>query len=102
MSHRKSRVDWHEAASCAFQIELRDYSDLLEYIKEYIHLLRERKLTVAKVAPGVYHINNVTFVAQIIVTKELPSDDNLYLHQITTANTNAKGESSMVCEGLNV
>ena len=32
---RKSRVNWHEAASCALQIELKDYSDLLEYIEEY-------------------------------------------------------------------
>ena len=97
------------------------------------HLTMERKLTVAKVSPGVYHINKETFIAQIIVTKELPPEENLYLrcltdklidtglanrladdyklhqdqelyirylHQITTANTNAKGESSMVCEGL--
>ncbi len=33
---KKSRVNWHEAASCALQIELRDYSDLLEYLPEYI------------------------------------------------------------------
>ena len=33
---RKSRVNWHEAASCAFQIELKDYSDILEYISEYV------------------------------------------------------------------
>ena len=32
----KSRVNWHEAASCAFQIELKDYSDFLEYITEYV------------------------------------------------------------------
>lgn len=36
MSHKKTRVNWHEAATCAFQIELRDYSNLLEYITEYI------------------------------------------------------------------
>ena len=218
----KSRVNWHEAASCAFQIELKDYSDFLEYITEYVlgknsyridlliikkltdeiipknialifkafnlieikgigssinigsyyktigyagllidqtsrlnqyssldvsitllsfhyprklmnHLKKERKLTVAKVSPGVYHINKETFTAQIIVTKELSPEDNLYLrcltnklqdiklanqladdyknhqeqdiyirymHQLTTANTKAKGESPMVCEGI--
>ena len=32
---RKFRVNWHEAASCAFQIELKEYSDLLKYIEEY-------------------------------------------------------------------
>ena len=36
MSHKKSRVNWHEASSCAFQIELKDYSDILEYITEYV------------------------------------------------------------------
>ena len=97
------------------------------------HLKKERKLTVAKVSPGVYHINKETFTAQIIVTKELSPEDNLYLrcltnklqdiklanqladdyknhqeqdiyirymHQLTTANTKAKGESPMVCEGI--
>ena len=37
--HKRSknpRVNWHEAASCALQIELRNYSDFLEYITEYI------------------------------------------------------------------
>ena len=172
MSRKKSRVNWHEAASCAFQIELKAYSDLLEYISEYIlgkdnyridlliikkltdmtipknianifktfnlieikgigssvsidsyykligyaglfiyqtgelnqysaldvsltllsfhyprnlikHLRKERKLTVAKISPGVYHINKETFTAQIIVTKELPPDENLYLRCLT-------------------
>ena len=49
----KSRVNWHEAASCALQIELKDYADLLEYITEYtlgknyyrIDLLIIKKLT---------------------------------------------------------
>lgn len=36
MSLKKSRVNWHEAATCAFQIELKDYSDILEYITEYV------------------------------------------------------------------
>ena len=172
MSHKKSRVNWHEAASCAFQIELKDYSDILEYITEYVlgknsyridlliikklldkpipknialifktfnlleikgigssvsidsyyktigyaglfidqtgernqysaldvsltllsfhypqklikHLQKERKLTVAKVFPGVYHINKETFTTQIIVTKELSPEENLYLCCLT-------------------
>ena len=49
----KHRVNWHEAASCAFQIELKDYSHILEYIPEYqlgknsyrIDLLVIKKLT---------------------------------------------------------
>ena len=222
MSFKKSRVNWHEAASCAFQIELKDYSDLLEYITEYTlgknsyhidllvikklvdkvitknialifktfnlleikgigssvsidsyyktigyagllisqigklnqyssldvsltflsfhypqklmkHLRKERKIIIAKVSPGVYHINKETFSAQIIVTKELSPKDNLYLHcltdklqdtrlanrladdykehqnqdiytrymhQLTTANIKAKGDSPMICEGI--
>ncbi|MCM1048939.1 MAG: hypothetical protein NC433_11010 [Clostridiales bacterium] len=180
----KPRVDWHEAASCAFQIELKDYSEFLEYTTEYIlgnnsyridmlvvknptnkiinkniaqifktlnlieikgvgssvnidsyyktigyaglliaqmgqtkhkehetqpkhrkqyssldvsitflcfryprklikHLRDERKLTVAKVQNGVYYISKETFNAQIIVTKELSPEDNLYLHCLT-------------------
>ena len=174
----KPRVNWHEAASCAFQIELKDYSEFLEYITEYIlgknsyridlliikkltdemisknigrifrtfnlleikgigssvsidsyyktigyaglliaqmgksghdangkqyssldvslsllschyprklmnHLREERKLTIAKVYPGVYYINKETFKIQIIVTRELSPEDNLYLHCLT-------------------
>ena len=216
------RVNWHEAASCAFQIELKDYSDLLEYITEYVlgknsyridllvikkltfetipkniahifktfnlleikgigssinidtyyktigyagllidqmgkvnqyssldvsltllsfhyprklmkHLQKDRKLTIAKTSTGVYYINKETFTIQIIVTRELSPEDNLYLHcltnnlhntklinqlaadyskhqeqdiyirymhQITTANIQKKGDSSMVCEGI--
>ena len=171
-NHKSSRVNWHEAACCALQIELRDYSDLLEYMEEYVlgknhyridllvikkltdqvipknialifrtfnlfeikgvgstigidsyyktigyagllidqtgekdqyscldvslsflscyyprklmkHLREERKLTVAKISSGVYHINKEIFNTQIIVTKELPPEDNLYLHFLT-------------------
>ena len=123
--HSKSpRVNWHEAAVCALQIDLRDYNDLLEYITEYVlgknglridllvdqsgarneysalnvsltflslrrprrlitHLCRERNLTVAKAAPGVYHIIKETFPAQIIVTAELSAEDYLYLRCLT-------------------
>ena len=35
-NRKQLRIDWHEAATCAFQIELRDYSDILEYITEYV------------------------------------------------------------------
>ena len=166
------RTNWHEATTCAFQIELQDYSDILEYFTEYVlgknyhridlliikklsdvtipknialifqafnlleikgfgssvgtdsyykmigyaglfidqtgksnqysaldvsltflslhyprklikHLREERKLTVANISPGVYHINKETFVAQIIVTTELPPEDNLYLRCLT-------------------
>ena len=168
--HRQ--VNWHEAACCALQIELRDYSDFLEYMEEYAlgknkyridlliikkltdqvipknialifktfnlfeikgvgstlgtdayyktisyagllicqtgnkdqyscldvslsflschyprklmrHLRDERKLSVEKISPGVYHINKETFNAQIIVTKELPPEDNMYLRFLT-------------------
>ena len=47
------------------------------------HLCDERKLTIAKAYPGVYYINKETFTIQIIVTKELPPEDNLYLHCLT-------------------
>ena len=172
MNRKRSRVNWHEAASCALQIELHDYSDLLEYMEEYVlgknhyridllvikkltgqtipknialifktfnlfeikgvgstlsidsyyktigyagllvdqsgkkdqyscldvslsflschyprklmkHLREERKLSVEKVSRGVYHINKETFHTQIIVTKELSPEDNLYLRCLT-------------------
>lgn len=175
IKQKKSHVNWHEAASCAIQIELREYSNLLEYQPEYIlgsnsyridllvikkltekiipknialifktfnlfeikgvgssvnidayyktigyagllisqtgtqnqysrydisltylschyprnlmrhlHLLqKEHKLTVEKTAPGVYHINKETFYIQIIVTRELSAEDNLYLRCLT-------------------
>lgn len=49
----KHRVNWHEAASCAVQIELRDYADILDFQTEYplgsnsyrIDLLVIRKLS---------------------------------------------------------
>ena len=179
MSIKKSRVNWHEAATCALQIELKDYSDILEYITEYVlgknyhridlliikklsdvtipknialifktfnlleikgigssvstdsyykmigyagllidqtgksnqysalnisltflslhhprklmkHLTVERKLTVAKVSPGVYYINKETFITQIIVTKELLPEDYLYLRCLTNNLEDAK------------
>lgn len=169
----KHRVNWHEAASCALQIDLKDYADSLEYMTEYLlgkgsyridiliikkltsqmlpvtiaalfktlnlfeikgigsstsidsyykaigyagllidqtgkknqysgldvslthltchyprklmkHLRQERKIKVEKFAPGVYHINKETFHTQIIVTGELPPEEYLYLHCLTS------------------
>ena len=168
----KHHVNWHEAASCAIQIELRDYAHLLEFQSEYIlgknnyridllvikklfeqtipkniarifstfnlfeikglgssigtdsyyktigyaglfinqtgstnqytskdvtltflcmhyprklmlHLIKERNLIVEKSSPGVYYINKETFRSQIIVTSELPPEENLYLRCLT-------------------
>ncbi|MBD5523018.1 MAG: hypothetical protein HDR04_01085 [Lachnospiraceae bacterium] len=47
------------------------------------HLTVERHLTVEKTSKGVYHISIETFDIQIIVTRELPSEDNLYLCCLT-------------------
>ncbi|MCM1386588.1 MAG: hypothetical protein NC231_04615 [Bacillus sp. (in: Bacteria)] len=214
---RKHNTNWHEAAACAVQIELRKYAHLLDFQSEYIlgknnyridlliikklckeaipkniacvfktynlfeikgigssvntdayyktigyagllidqsgkknqytaldislsflcfhypkslmrHLQKDRKLVVENFSKGVYHIINEIFNIQIIVTKELPPEDNLYLHcltdklsdagllnrliddyqhhrtqeiyikymnQLTNANSNEKGDSSM-------
>ena len=61
---KTSRVNWHEAASCALQIELRDYSDLFEYLPEYIlgknsyriDLLIIKKLTKQPISKSIAHI----------------------------------------------
>ena len=47
------------------------------------HLQKDRKLTVEKFSNGVYHIINEIFNIQIIVTKELLPEENLYLHCLT-------------------
>lgn len=54
------------------------------------HLEKERKLTVEKVSPGVYYINKETFHTQIIVAKELPPEENLYLRCLTDNLEDAK------------
>ncbi len=168
----KHYVNWHEAAVCAVQIELRDYADLLDFQPEFIlgknsyridllvikklsqqaipkniariftscnlfeikgihssitigsyyktigyaglfidqaggttqytsldisitflafryprkltkHLCKDRHLTVEKISPGIYHINKETFMIQLIVTYELPPEENLYLRCLT-------------------
>lgn len=72
------------------QIELRDYADFLDFQPEYFltfhyprklirHLKCERNLVVAKTSPGIYHISKEIFNTQIIVTRELSSEENLYL-----------------------
>ena len=36
ISHKKRNTNWHEAASCAVQIDLREYAHLLQFQSEYI------------------------------------------------------------------
>lgn len=165
---KKHHINWHEATVCAIQIELRDYTHLLEFKSEYIlgkgryridllvvkklseqpipkniahifstynifeikgsgstvntdsyyktigyaglfieqtgkrnqytsldisltfismhyprkliqHLTKERNLIVEKSSPGIYTISKEIFSTQIIVTQELPAEENLYL-----------------------
>ena len=169
---KRHKVNWHESAACAVQIELRDYTDTLEFKNEYVlgknnyridmliikkltkqpvskniarifqsynlfeikgigssvkintyyktigyagllidqlsavtqftsldititflsfhyprklmkHLINERNLSVVKSSPGIYYINKETFYIQIIITKELPEEENLYLRCLT-------------------
>ncbi len=169
---KRRHVNWHEAAVCAVQIELRNYAHILEFLPEYIlgknshridllivrklseqvipkniarifrsynlfeikgigsstgtdayyktigyaglfidqtgkknqytaldisltflsmhyprslikHLTKERNLVVAKSSPGIYTVSKEIFSVQIIVTGELPSEENLYLHCLT-------------------
>ena len=47
------------------------------------HLQKERNLTVEISSPGIYYISKATFKIQIIVTRELPPDENLYLCCLT-------------------
>lgn len=175
-SNRKPRVNWHEAAACAIEIELRDYTQFLQFLSEYTlgknshridllvikklseqpipkniarifkaynlfeikgihssttvrsyyktigyagifidqisdekpctsldlsisfltfhyprkllkHLQKERHLTVEKFSPGIYDISNETFEIQIIVTRELPPEENLYLRCLSNQLT---------------
>lgn len=171
--HPGRRVNWHEAAVCAIQIELRDFADILEFHKEYVlgknnyridllvikmlsdhlvpkniarlfktynlfeikgihssvtssayyktigyaallldqinnnsdqcssmdisitflsfhyprklikYLRKNNNFTIEKYSDGIYYINNETFKIQIIVTRELPPEENLYLCCLT-------------------
>ncbi len=47
------------------------------------HLKDERNIVVEKFYQGIYHISKETFITQIIVISELPSDENLYLRSLT-------------------
>ena len=47
------------------------------------HLVKDRNLEVVKSSPRIYNINKETFSTQIIVTKELPPEENLYLRCLT-------------------
>lgn len=47
------------------------------------HLIKERNIEVVKSSPGIYYVEKETFFIQIIVTKELPADENLYLRCMT-------------------
>lgn len=165
----KRNVNWHEAAVCAMQIELRDYSHLLDFYPEYIlgknnyridlliihklpdvpipkniarlfntynlfeikglgssltpdayyktngyagllinscgrrnqysrqnislsflsshyprklfqHLTEDCKLMLEKISPGIYYIDKEMYRTQVLVTCELPPEENLYLH----------------------
>ena len=48
------------------------------------HLISDRKLTVEKICAGIYHISIETFDIQIIVTQQLPPEENLYLRCLTS------------------
>lgn len=47
------------------------------------HLAEDCKITVAKQSSGVYYINKDIYPIQIIVSKELPADESLYLRCLT-------------------
>ncbi|MCM1048288.1 MAG: hypothetical protein NC433_07680 [Clostridiales bacterium] len=53
------------------------------------HLTKNKKLTIEKSVPGVYHVNKEIFNAQIIVIPELSPDDSLYLHCLRDKLTDA-------------
>ena len=120
----KRNTNWHEAAVCAVQIDLQEYTHLLQFLSEYIlgrnhyriDLLiikkinqkiipkniasifktynlfeikgigscgKRAKIIVEKFSSGIYHVINEIFIIQFIVTKELPPEENLYLHCLT-------------------
>ena len=54
------------------------------YPRKLIKYLRKNKnFTIEKYSNGIYYINNETFKIQIIVTRKLPPEDNLYLCCLT-------------------
>ena len=54
------------------------------------HLQKDRKITVEKFSNGVYHLINETFNIQIIVTKELCPEENLYLYCLSDHLNNTR------------
>ncbi|MCM1262164.1 MAG: hypothetical protein NC313_05540 [Butyrivibrio sp.] len=63
----------------------------MHYPRELVkHLTEDRKLSIEKSAPGVYHINKEIFNAQIIVIRELSPDDSLYLRCLTDKLTDTE------------
>lgn len=64
IKRKKRRVNWHEAAACAVEIELRDFTDLLQFLPEYllgknnyrIDLLVIKKLSEQPVPKNIAHI----------------------------------------------
>lgn len=48
--------------------------------KLFTHLTKDCKLVLEKISPGIYHINNEMYQTQVLVTSELPPEENLYLH----------------------
>ena len=83
---KRPRVNWHEAASCALQIELRDYSDLLEYLPEYIlgknsyriDLLVIKKLTGQPIPKSIAHIFKIFNLFEIKGLGSSVSIDSYY------------------------
>ena len=70
------------------------------------HLKQERNLPVAKISDGVYCINKEAFLIQIIVTKGLSPEDNLYLHYLTDnlqdiALINSNEKRECLCYSIN-
>ena len=54
------------------------------YPRKLIKKLRKNVLfTIEKYSAGIYYISNETFKIQIIITQELPSEENLYLRCLT-------------------
>ena len=88
-SCRIQRVNWHEAASCALQIDLRDYAASLEYMTEYIlgkgsyriDILVIKKLT-GEIIPATIATPGEAVKIQIFLRRQLFRDDNLCMKRL--------------------
>ncbi len=47
------------------------------------HLTETRKLTITNESPGIYYINGDIVAMQLLVTSQLPPEDNLWLNSLT-------------------